>query len=141
MILYLDTSSIVKLYIEEHFSRSVEQWIGDAESSFTCNITYPETLSAFSRRRRDKDVTEAAFQRAVHDFKDDWLTLGILPVHEKKAGDLVLKYGLRGFDAVHLAAALTLHKKSGSLPYAFSSFDQRLNEAAEKEGLPVIYPE
>ncbi|MEK7870800.1 MAG: type II toxin-antitoxin system VapC family toxin, partial [Nitrospirota bacterium] len=52
LILYLDTSSIVKLYIEEAGSDAVRRWAGEAEVLATCRIAYPELISALNRRLR-----------------------------------------------------------------------------------------
>jgi len=52
MILYLDTSSIVKLYVEEDHSRSVREWLEDADVVATCRVAFPEAFSAMNRRFR-----------------------------------------------------------------------------------------
>jgi len=52
----------------------------------------------------------------------------------KSAGDLAEKYGLRGFDALHLASALELKEATAS-GVKFSTSDARLGEAAAREGL------
>jgi uncharacterized protein len=51
---------------------------------------------------------------------------------------LAAPYGLRGFDAVHLSAALLLKSSKGMPDVAFSSFDQKLNDAASAEKLKVL---
>ena len=55
------------------------------------------------------------------------------------AADLAKRHALRGFDAVHLSAALRLATRD-QLTLAFSSFDDRLNQAARAEGLAVMKP-
>jgi predicted nucleic acid-binding protein len=52
------------------------------------------------------------------------------------AVDLAEKYGLRGFDAIHLASALAI-KKAVAAPVIFSSADARLNKAAVEESLKL----
>ena len=49
---------------------------------------------------------------------------------------LLLKHQLRGFDVIHLASALLMHKDS-HLATRFACFDHALNKAAEEEGLDV----
>ncbi len=51
-----------------------------------------------------------------------------------------MRHVLRGFDAVHLAAAVTLRDAVGDDGVAFSSFDAELNRAAVAEGLIVLEP-
>jgi uncharacterized protein len=59
-------------------------------------------------------------------------------VQERLAGRMAIKHGIRGFDAVHLAAALVVRDAVPTL--AFTSFDGRLNQAATREGLTVLMP-
>jgi predicted nucleic acid-binding protein len=41
VILYLDTSSLVKLYVEEMHSDKVREWLEEAELVATCRVAYP----------------------------------------------------------------------------------------------------
>lgn len=108
MILYLDTSSLVKLYIEEVHSDQVRNWAAEAEIITTCRIAYPETLSAMTRRRRNGDLSSEDYDLLVSRFAEDWESYAALDFDELEAGQLVKKHGLRGFDAVHLASARLL---------------------------------
>jgi len=137
MILYLDTSSLVKHYIDEAHSEQVRCWIGDAEILATSRIAYPEMLSAFSRRMREGDIAEQGFQKIYTQMDSEWPNYAVLDIDEKKAGILVVKHGLRGFDAVHLEAALALQMESEHIRIEFTSFDKKLNKAAASEGLDM----
>jgi hypothetical protein len=53
------------------------------------------------------------------------------------AGDIAERYLLRGFDSIHLASAIHLKNKIDSAIY-FSSYDTRLNQSAEKEGIILL---
>lgn len=138
MILYLDTSSLVKYYIDEAHSEKVRCWIDDAEIVATSRIAYPEMLSAFSRRRSESDITDQDFMTIYNQLDTDWPNYAALDIDEKRAGELVVKYRLRGFDAVHLEAALALKMESKNIHVAFTSFDKKLNNAAIAEGLNVL---
>jgi len=50
------------------------------------------------------------------------------------AGDLAEKHDLRGFDAIHLASAVTLREKLAS-DFTFSCCDMRLQIASQREKL------
>ena len=63
----------------------------------------------------------------------------VLDFDEWEAGVLVRKYGLRGFDAVHLSSAKMM-RQDGDLAFFFSSFDEKLNKAAAAEGFEVLEP-
>ncbi len=136
MMLYLDTSSVVKLYSEEPSSDDVRSWVEDATTLIPSCVAYPETLSAFTRRHRDGELEDDGLSRVVQGFQRDWDGFTVVRVQEVLAGQLAMTHALRGFDAVHLAAALTVHSVAPTL--AFTSFDQRLNQAATQEGLMVL---
>jgi len=138
VILYLDTSSLVKLYVEEAHSESVRQWVVDAELVATCRVTYPETLSALTRRCRNGDLSLEDFDMLAQCFTAEWGSYAAIDFDEIEAGRLVTEHGLRGFDAVHLAAAKTLQNPDYSVSLAFSSFDAVLNSAAAAEGFAVL---
>jgi predicted nucleic acid-binding protein len=44
LILYLDTSSLVKLYIQEAYSHTVREWVEEAEIIAACRVAFPETI-------------------------------------------------------------------------------------------------
>lgn len=138
MILYLDTSAMVKLYIEEEHSATVRRWVADATSRVSSSVAYPEALSAFARRHRARELDDDGFSRVVESFEWDWNAFNAVNVQELLAGQLALAHPLRGFDAVHLAAAVTMSQRVSEL--AFTSFDTDLNQAAEAEGLSVLVP-
>jgi predicted nucleic acid-binding protein len=101
-------------------------------------VAYAETLAALSRRCRQGDIDDSSFQRFRKTFAEEWQVFAVVNVNEVLAGDLAVKHGLRGFDAIHLAAAIEIERGIGSVPLFFSSFDIQLNKAAETEGLSVL---
>lgn len=139
MILYLDTSSLAKLYLEEDYSDLVRDWVEEAEAVATSRIAYPEALSAFVRRWNRGDLTNEEMSLARESFAGEWPIFVLLPVNERRAGGLVIEYLLRGFDAVHLAAAQDLSKSFPSEEIVFSSFDGALLRAARSEGLSTLH--
>ncbi len=140
MILYLDTSSLVKLYVDEDCSEIVREWVEEAEAVATSRVTYPEALSAFTRRWNRGDLTDEEMSLARESFAGDWPVFILLPVHERRAGGFVIEHLLRGFDAVHLAAAKDLSELFPSEEVVFSSFDAALLRAARSEGLSTLHP-
>jgi predicted nucleic acid-binding protein len=74
----------------------------------------------------------------VANLDDDWGRFAIVELTDglvRNAGRLADRYALRGFDAVHLAAALEL--KSDRNEVRFGCFDDRLSEAARKAKLTI----
>ena len=138
MILYLDTSSLAKLYIEEVFSADVRAWCADAAVIATSRVAYPELLSALTRRHNIGDFNKAGFESLVSKFTTEWGRYVSLDINEIHAGELVRKHGIRGFDAIHLASAFQLSANDQDVEVVFSSFDKKLNEAAKAEGFVVL---
>ena len=140
MILYLDTSSLVKLYITEAHSALVRRWAQQAEVVATCRVAYPEMISALNRRFRSGDLPKAHYDLLTKTFTREWRRIAVIDFDEIAAGRLAETYGLRGFDAVHLSACKLLNSSAAPLSLAFSSFDERLNSAAGSEKLTVLLP-
>lgn len=137
MIVYLDTSSLVKLYVEEDASLQIETLVKSAKVAATSMVAYPEARAAFARRFREKSFASAAYTRIKTCFDVDWRNYFIMNLTQESillAGNLAEKHALRGFDSIHLAAALILRQEV-SLPVVFSCFDDRLEKAAMREGL------
>lgn len=139
MILYLDTSSLVKLYVEEEGSRMVKRQVSEAEAVATSIVAYAEARAAFARKHRERELSEEEYHHIVGDFDGEWGTYLAIDVSEAVtalAGELAERHDLRGFDAIHLASALVLRDKMQS-SVAFSCADDRLQAAAKAEGLSI----
>ena len=140
MLLYLDTSSLVKLFIEEQHSDRVREWADAVDVVLTCRVAYAEVVSAFSRRHREGGLRPADYRKVMQAFDGQWESFGRLEFDERVAGRLAAKHALRGFDAIHLSAARMLISDARGTSIAFSSFDNRLNRAAAKENMTVLHP-
>jgi predicted nucleic acid-binding protein len=131
--LYLDTSSLVKLYVEEAGSDEVRALVGDAAVIATSIVAYAETRAALARLRRSGDLSPGQFAKAKRDFEAQWpafLALEVSVAVSREAGAFAERYALRGFDALHLASFAEIARRAGVSGTRFSSFDDRLNKAA-----------
>jgi uncharacterized protein len=133
--LYLDTSSLVKLYVTESGSEVVRQLVGDAKVVATSVVAYAETRAALARLRREGVLTASKLTSAKREFDEQWPTYLSLEATDslcRAAGDLAEKHSLRGFDSIHLASFAEVSRRAGTDDTRFSSFDNRLNRAAQK---------
>jgi predicted nucleic acid-binding protein len=133
--LYLDTSSLIKLYLAEKGSPEVLAAIDEASVVSTSPVAYTEARAALARLRREGQLSPSIFAAAKRELDDDWpgyLTVEVTDALCHDAGDLAEKYGLRGFDSIHLASFAELAAKGGVERARFSSFDDRLNSAARR---------
>jgi uncharacterized protein len=139
LILYLDTSALVKLFFREAGSKVVVDLAERADSVVTSQIAYAESCSALARRKRDKRLTVEEFETAKKHLDEMWPQMDTILVDEIKAGELAIKHVIRGFDAIHLAAALELRTSDDTpIEVTFCSFDDRQNDAARAEDLAVV---
>ena len=140
MIIYLDTSALVKLYVREAGSTEVQRWVASADAIATSIVAYAETRAAFSRVLRLGVTSNTQHQRRVSQFNQDWanmLRVELQPSLARNAGELAEFHRLRGFDAIHLASALWLRDKAEQ-EFGFAAFDQRLCDEASRAGLPLL---
>jgi predicted nucleic acid-binding protein len=137
MTLYLDTSSLVKLYVAEPGSDAVRKLVEAATIVATSSIAYTETRAALARRRRERALRPAAFASAKKTFEADWPTYFTVEVTSalcRQAGEFAERYRLRAYDSVHLATFGELARQAGVRDTRFSSFDNALNRAARLLG-------
>ncbi|MBX6351337.1 MAG: type II toxin-antitoxin system VapC family toxin [Clostridia bacterium] len=139
MILYLDTSAIVKLYVEEEGSSAVRSAVQSAGVVATSRVAYAETHAALAAACRLERISVAERAAAAASFRLDWrayLVVNVTQALVELAGDLVLAHELRGFDAIHVASALLLSQRSRQA-MRFLTWDRRMSGAASALGLAV----
>lgn len=141
MILYLDTSAFIKLYVAEPGADRVRVAVGQSQALHTHLITYAEMRAALARLHRAGRETATSHRRHLREFERDWQLLATVTPDERmirRAGDLAERFALRGYDSVHLAAAesLVIDRRH---PVHFASFDKGLNEAAADLGLHTLH--
>lgn len=141
MMLYLDTSAVVKLYVTEDDSAQVQAWVDEARILLTASITYAEARAALAQSRRSGILSATGLRGAVMELDSAWAGYNAVEINEalvRRAGRLAEAHALRGYDAVQLAAAL--QARAGEDAYRFAAFDAHLNEAAVREGLRLAAP-
>lgn len=137
MIAYLDASALVKRYIIERGSRETIALTADAEITATSIVSRAEVAAALGKAARIGLVTQDVARNAKRSFASDWPDLARVPVTEalvERAEALAWEHGLRGYDAVQLASALTWQESVGQ-EIVVATFDQQLWEAATRTGL------
>ena len=143
MILYLDTSALVKRYFQEPYSSDVADLWKRASEIVISSVGYAETLAAFYRKKREAALRDREVKRTVEAFQTDWSSFIRVTVSDQLnaiVDVLVSRHPLRGFDVIHLASALTVKKRLKE-EFLFCCFDDRLLDAARKEGLETFATE
>ncbi len=135
MTVYLDTSALVKLYVDEPGTADTRRLVMRAAHVATSRVSYVEARAAFARRYRERALSKPHYMEMVRLLDHEWETYVRLEVAEpliKLAGELTERRALRAYDAIHLASALTIRKNA---QVEFIAADERLLAAASTEGL------
>jgi len=148
-VYFTDTSALAKRYVAETGTPWMQATL-DVSTSCTvyiARITAVELIAALTRRARGGTITlpDATAARAAFRAHLD-VEYKIIEVTEalvNRAMALAETSGLRGYDAVQLAAALEVHtsyRVVGLPPITLISADAELNTAATAQGLTVEDP-
>jgi predicted nucleic acid-binding protein len=127
----------VKLLVEEAGSAKLFD-VAETVPRATSVIAYAESCAALAMAGRTARLTAAGVAAALKELDDLWPTLRRIAVTEQlvnQAGSLALSHELRGYDAVHLAAALTMGMIDS---VTVATWDRQLSLAADAHGLAVF---
>ena len=140
MILFCDTSALVKLYIVEPGSDALKSRLLEAEAVAVCRIAWAEAHAALSRRAREVPEDAAIIDAAKAALATDWPRFVVLDIDQslvEKAAEYADTFALRGYDSIQLAAAFETGRISQT-PIFFACFDARLNKAAKVMGMSCL---
>ena len=142
MIVYADTSALVKLFVMEEGSQAIRDMLRRAQAMGTGLLTRAELGAALARGARRGLLSEEEALESRRWLETVWPTWIHIAVDEDlvcRAEALAWEHGLRGYDAIHLAAALAWQGRINP-SVVLATFDQELWEAAQQAGL-TAWPE
>lgn len=137
MIVYADASALVKRYVTEPGSKEVIALTTTAVAVATALVSRAEVAAALARAVRMGVLDDQGGRRAQRRFSRDWPDLARVAVTEAlvaRAEALAWEHGLRGYDAVQLAAAITWRESVGE-DVVLATFDRQLWDVAPEVGL------
>jgi predicted nucleic acid-binding protein len=132
MSLYVDSSALLKRYVDEPDSATADAILASDTSLLTARHTVVEVRRNLARLLDGRDATAA---RAA--FIEDLGAFGIVELDEVTCGtaaDIAELTGVRTLDALHLAAA----QRVGGSAVGFVTFDVRQAQAARALGMTVL---
>lgn len=148
-VLFTDSSAVIERYVREVSS----QWVKDTFTALPANqvyiagITNVEVVSAITRRgrsdARSQRIASSACALFLTDYTTDYQIVEVSTLLLDRAVQLAQIHGLRGYDAVQLAAGMEVNQfclTLGLPSVIFVSADKELNAAALAEGLVVDDP-
>jgi uncharacterized protein len=125
---YVDASAFVKLVVREH--ESAAMWDAVVGRPFTSSTLLEVEAVRAVRNRQPEDETTL---RALLDN----LELVEIGAEIRQTAGILPDPHLRSLDAIHLATALSLGERCGTV----ITYDDRLAAAAQAHGLPVTVPQ
>lgn len=137
MILFCDTSALIKLYVREEGTDDVADQAAASDIVAVCRIAWVETMSAMARRAREAPGDASEIETARRRFAADWphyLVLELTQELVELAGDYTDTFALRAYDGVQLAALQLMHREAPG-EVKFACFDARLSKAAKVLGI------
>ena len=140
VILFCDTSALIKLLIREPQSDRMQQLSYRVAVIAVCRISWAEAMAGLARRQRDDPASGDDLELARQHLITSWPSFAIVEVSQalvETAGRFADAFALRGYDSVQLAAAHELHV-TAAVPLTFASYDRRLNQAAQLLQLEVL---
>jgi predicted nucleic acid-binding protein len=146
---FFDSSALVKRYAREAGTAWVFSLVRPSAANhlYLARITGVEIVSALTRRERAGLLNGTSVAKALARFEREFINrytaVEVSPKLVAVAMRLARSHGLRGYDAVQLAAALTANEErlaAGGHALMLISADDALNTAAVAEGLAVDNP-
>ena len=146
---FFDTSALVKRFSRETGTAWTISLLKPSSNNtiYIARITSVEVVSALTRRTRGRSLTQIQASKSIQRFERSlfgrYAIVEIRPMLANRAMLLAKIHGLRGYDAVQLAAALTANDERlaiGAKALTLISADTALNAAASLEGLAIDDP-
>lgn len=142
MNIYLDTSSLIKLYHYEEGTDTLDRLLkaNNLTGIFLSELAKVEYDSAIWKLCRTKELTHEEVEILISSFETDYSKYNFVSLNSEIVDFsrlLIAKYGLEGLrtlDSLQLASVL---KKRDEVEY-FITADKLLKTIAQKEGLPVF---
>ena len=137
MITYVDTSTLLKRLLDEAGSPRADVIWEAADILASAEILLVEARAALAAAHRDRRLTTAELRVAKADLivlLEEITFVEVTGELIDRAADLAETEALRGYDAVHLAAAMAVQAN------VLTSADDALCRAAERLGLLVANP-
>jgi predicted nucleic acid-binding protein len=136
VIAYFDTSAVVPLLVVEAGSAHAAALWDGADRVVCARLVYPEGRAALAQAHRLGRLTARQLRAVVTEFDSRYEELDLVEVDDplaRHAGQLAQAHGLRGYDAVHLAAAHRVRDPD----LVLVAGDEALLRAATADGMTI----
>ncbi|MCJ7484361.1 MAG: type II toxin-antitoxin system VapC family toxin, partial [Thermodesulfovibrionales bacterium] len=71
-MIYFDSSAMVKRYLDEEGSYTVNKMLDEASVAATSILTYPKMVSAFIRKQRMREISKDTYAKISSALESEW---------------------------------------------------------------------
>ncbi len=132
MSLYVDSSALLKRYVEEPESDDCDAILRGDPMVITARHSYVEVQRTLARV-----ISGADLAAALDVFVADWSQFAVVELDNttcERAAEIAVALGIRSLDALHLGAA----QRVGGVALPFLTYDLRQAQAARSLGWTVL---
>jgi uncharacterized protein len=127
MVIFIDTSSLIKRYVQEEGSGDVDAYFRDENDICIAPTTAIELRAALSIKLREKSISADSHEKAIGSWEFEERSFDTVAFDESlvlTALDMIDRYPVKTLDSIQLAAAMV------SAPDAFITSDKQLYQIA-----------
>lgn len=139
MNFFLDTSALIKRYIQEVETNAIQRIFNESEEIIVSFITELESTSTFRRLLVEAKITNEQYDNLLFELEQDFEDFIVIPFDTRIkniAKELITKYQIKTLDSIQLATYSSLDNKN--IPMVV--YDEKLYNAAKTEFLNVLKP-
>jgi len=140
MTIYYDSSTLLKIYINEEHSEFIRTSISSHQLNYISTLSYAEVHSVFSRLFNNDYISEDELKFIKVSFNNDFSIFQRIPIQNEiliRAAELSYITNLRALDSIHLASIEYLKSISND-DLMFACFDKKLSDAAISLGITLL---
>jgi predicted nucleic acid-binding protein len=152
-VYFLDSSAIVKYYFQEHghyWIEALHDIVHRGDELYISQAASVEVVATICRKARDQNMSAEERDTTIDDFRRDVRSVYNVRLVDDElyiaAGNLCRLHRLPAYDAIQLACAIAVRKRTLEVqdaeppPFIFVSADTGLLNFARAEGLNVENP-
>lgn len=141
MILYFDSSALVRRYVRETGTDAVLELFDKAACIFTSRFAWLEITAAVARNFGALSEPAAVLDAVDEDFHALVRTVEVSHQIVDAAREVAIRHRLRAGDALQLASLAYVRSHDDLTLVRLVSADSALNAAAAMEGFEIVNPQ
>lgn len=109
MVVFIDTSSLIKRYVEETGSSEIDRYFTEDTIVYISPLTPVEMNSALKRKLREGSICDETYRAAIGSWHEDVHSYSIVMFSDEivsKAIDIVNSHDVKTLDAFQISAAV-----------------------------------